>query len=238
MPKNMKYDQVSSKAGSGKKKGPAESKELSEDGPVIDQADKGSGRKKGGAKHHGNMPPKKGSGDHKDGHKGGAKHHGNMPKKGSGDHKEGHKGSAQVGYDAVIKHGKDLKKKRDKATQERLNNNFNAGILDSINLEHSGKGDEAKKTYGKNYGQFSGEGDSKKYIGDEGYVKPSAEAVKSYMDFKLPGASRGYTQNFGPARQNSYAKGAAKVAQIMGKGAAEFGGKKGDDSKSKKDYEG
>ena len=29
----------------------------------------------------------------------------------------------------------------------------------------------------------------------------------------------GFTQNFGPARQNSYARGAAKVAQIMGKGA-------------------
>jgi len=31
----------------------------------------------------------------------------------------------------------------------------------------------------------------------------------------------GFTQNFGPARQNSYAKGAARVAQIMGKGAAD-----------------
>ena len=230
----MKYDQVSSKAGSGKKKGPAESKELSEDGPVIDQADKGSGRKKGGAKHHGNMPPKKGSGDHKDGHKGGAKHHGNMPKKGSGDHKEGHKGSAQVGYDAVIKYGKDLKVKRDKAKQTSINNQYNAGILDSINMANSGQSAKAQETYGKNYGQ---EKDGKD-IGEKGFVKPSAEALKSYMDFKLPGASRGYTQNFGPARQNSYAKGAAKVAQIMGKGAAEFGGKKGDDSKSKKDYEG
>ena len=33
------------------------------------------------------------------------------------------------------------------------------------------------------------------------------------------GAAMGFTQNFGPARQNSYARGAAKVAQIMGKGA-------------------
>ena len=34
------------------------------------------------------------------------------------------------------------------------------------------------------------------------------------------GAKRmGFTQNFGPARQNSYAQGAARVAQIMGKGA-------------------
>ena len=121
----MKYDEITAKAGSSKKKGPAESKELSEKGPVIDQADKGSGRKKGGAKHHGNMPPKKGSGDHKDGHKGGAKHHGNMPKKGSGDHKEGHKGSAQVGYDAVIKYGKDLKKLREiKLNKTSINNQF------------------------------------------------------------------------------------------------------------------
>ena len=38
------------------------------------------------------------------------------------------------------------------------------------------------------------------------------------------GPSRmGFTQNFGPARQNSYAKGAAKVAKIMGKGAYKKG---------------
>ncbi len=226
-------------------RGPAESKELSEDGPAIDQADKGSGRKKGGAKHHGNMPKKKGSGDHKEGHKGGAKKDVMMDENMSGSGKK--KGSAQVGYDAIIKHGRDLKKARDKATQKSLNNRFNAGILDSINLEHSGQGDEAKKTYGKNYGQISnpsGEEKKAKYLGEKQFVEPSAEALKAYMDFKLPGASRGYTQNFGPARQNSYAKGAAKVAQIMGKGvakgkgAAEYGGKKGDDSKSKKDYEG
>ena len=33
----------------------------------------------------------------------------------------------------------------------------------------------------------------------------------------------GFTQNFGAARQNSYARGAAKVAQIMGKGAYKKG---------------
>ena len=38
------------------------------------------------------------------------------------------------------------------------------------------------------------------------------------------GPSRmGFTQNFGPARQNSYEKGAAKVAKIMGKGAYKKG---------------
>ena len=51
-------------------------------------------------------------------------------------------------------------------------------------------------------------------------------------------------KTFGPARQNSYAKGAAKVNSIMNyggaakaKGAAEYGGKKGDESKSHLDYE-
>ena len=39
---------------------------------------------------------------------------------------------------------------------------------------------------------------------------------------KKEGASRmGFTQNFGAARQNSYTKGAAKVASIMGKGSAQ-----------------
>ena len=56
MPNNMKYDQVSAKAtGSGKKKGPAESKYLSQPGDVAGEtAQKNEGappRKKGGAKH-------------------------------------------------------------------------------------------------------------------------------------------------------------------------------------------
>ena len=47
---------------------------------------------------------------------------------------------------------------------------------------------------------------------------PSGEVT--HDGAKKPGAGRmGFTQNFGPARQNSYARGAAKVAQIMGKGA-------------------
>ena len=162
------------------------------------------------------------------------------------------KGAAQAGYQAIIQHGKDLKKARDKASQKDFNNRFNAGILDSINMEHSGQGDSAKSTYGKNYGQISnpsGENEKKKYLGEKNFVEPSAEALKSYMNttadgLKASGANRmGFTQNFGAARQNGYAKGAAKVASIMNfgaakaKGAAEFGGKKGDDSKSKKDYE-
>ena len=214
MPRNMQYDEVTAKAGSSKKKGSAkESMAVPAEKLETIQNTEGGGRKKGGAKHI--------DGTDK-GHKGGGKK----------------KGSAQVGYDAIISHGKDLKKKRDKVNQENRNNNFNAGILDSISMEHSGQGQKAREMYGKNYGQISGEGENAKYIGEKESVKASPEALKAYMDFKIPGATRGYTQNFGPARGNSYAKGAAKVAQIMGKGAAEYGGKKGDDSKSKKDYEG
>lgn len=134
----MKYDEVSAKAGSGKKKGAAESKELSEDGPAIDQADKGSAKK----------------GHHK---KGGAKHHGNMPKK---------KGAAEYGG----KKGDDSKSKKD----------------------------------------YEGAAKYKKGAGDY-------DVKKGSHDHPHSGPGRmGYTQNFGPARQNSYAKGAAKVAKIMG----------------------
>ena len=56
------------KKGGGKKKGAAESKYLSEPGDVAGEtAQKKEGappRKKGGAKHHGNMPKKKGAGDY------------------------------------------------------------------------------------------------------------------------------------------------------------------------------
>ena len=134
----MKYDGVSVKSGSGKKKGAAESKELSEDGPAIDQADKGSAKK----------------GHHK---KGGAKHHGNMPKK---------KGAAEYGG----KKGDDSKSKKD----------------------------------------YEGAAKYKKGAGDY-------DVKKGSHDHPHGGSGRmGYTQNFGPARQNSYAKGAAKVAKIMG----------------------
>ena len=176
--------------GASKRKGAAESEELTEDGPAIDVADKGMAKKKG---------------------------------------------AAQVGYDAIIKHGQDLKNKRDAVKKKDGQNKFNAGILDSINMENQGQGDTAKSTYGENYGQFK-EG---KYIGEKTFKSPSEEALKTYMDFTLPGAKRtGFTQDFGAARQNGYAKGAAKVNSIMNFGAAQYGGKKGDDSKSKKDYEG
>ena len=108
----MKYDEVSAKAGSSKKKGASdykkgaaetvkqEKKDLKKD---MEGGMKNAGDvpgKKGGAKHHGNMPPKKGSGDHKDGHKGGAKY-----KKGAGDydvkkgsHDHPHSGPGRMGY--------------------------------------------------------------------------------------------------------------------------------------------
>lgn len=198
--------------GASKRKGAAESEELTEKGPV-DGMDEGMAKKKG---------------------------------------------AAQVGYDAVIKYGKDIKKIKDKADQKLGNNQFAAGILDSINMENRGaindKGDnEALATYGTNYGQYGtddGKGNRQNYLGEKDFVKPSDEAMDAYMNTtmdeinKKAGANRmGFTQNFGAARQNGYAKGAAKVASIMNfgaakaKGAAEFGGKKGDDSKSKKDYE-
>ena len=48
--------------------------------------------------------------------------------------------------------------------------------------------------------------------------KVKAEATK---DYEGPG-KMGYTQNFGPARQGGYAKGAAKVNSIMGNGPAQL----------------
>ena len=48
----------------------------------------------------------------------------------------------------------------------------------------------------------------------------SASGKVTHDGAKKAGAAMGFTQNFGPARQNSYAKGAAKVASIMGYGAS------------------
>lgn len=225
-------------------RGPAESKELSEDGPAIDQADKGSA-KKGGAKHHGNMPKKKGAGDYD-------------VKKGSHGHPHGAAQVVKSARNKILEYGKKVAdEKRIKSSNERVERN-NSFLLDSINLEKKGDGTKAQQMYGTNYGQLS-EKDSmgnSNYLGsmtsDEVANSPKMtdeyfdQVLKNYKDSEFyPGAGRmGYTQNFGPARGNSYARGAAKVASIMnlgaakGKGAAEYGGKKGDDSKSKKDYEG
>ena len=166
MPKNMKYDAVSSKAGAAKekmgaykRKGAAESKYLSEDGDVIDQNKKTAGPGKG--KMH-------------------------MDKK----------GPAEFGG----KKGDDSKSKKDYEGPG----------------EYAGKkGDDSKSKK-----DYEGPGKGKMHMNkkDDGPAKG-----KMHMDKKSdgPGRSMGYTQNFGPARVNGYAKGAAKVNSIMGKGPAE-----------------
>jgi hypothetical protein len=54
----------------------------------------------------------------------------------------------------------------------------------------------------------------------KGSADYDTSGVKGSHDHPHGGAGRmGFTQNFGAARQNSYAQGAARVAQIMGKGA-------------------
>ena len=77
------------------------------------------------------------------------------------------------------------------------------------------KGDDSKSKK-----DYEGPGKGKMHMNkkDDGPAKG-----KMHMDKKSdgPGRSMGYTQNFGPARVNGYAKGAAKVNSIMGKGPAE-----------------
>jgi len=92
--------------------------------------------------------------------------------------------------------------------------------------------DENKKTAGPaEYGGKKGD-DSKSKKDYEGPGKGKMHMDKKvegpgkgkmHMSKKVdgPGRSSGYTQNFGPARVNGYAKGAAKVNSIMGKGPAE-----------------
>ena len=62
---------------------------------------------------------------------------------------------------------------------------------------------------------------NKKTAGPAEFGGKKGDDSKSKKDYEGPGRSMGYTQNFGPARVNSYAKGAAKVNSIMGKGPAE-----------------
>jgi len=52
-------------------------------------------------------------------------------------------------------------------------------------------------------------------------AETAIEAGELAYNQKTEGSARGYTQNFGPARQSGYQKGAAKVNEIMGKGAAQ-----------------
>lgn len=76
----------------------------------------------------------------------------------------------------------------------------------------------------KHYGKDHGTGDHHGKKGGAKYIEGAGDydVKKGSHDHPHGGSGRmGYTQNFGPARQNGYAKGAAKVAQIMGKGAAQ-----------------
>jgi len=188
------------------KKGAAESKWLSEKGPVDGGPEKAVAKKKGPAQ----------------------------------------KDEKSSAYNAIIQYGKDVKADMDKADQEKRNNLFNASMLDSINMEKAGQGQKAKELYGENFGQKDADD---KYIGEKGLYDVSKsldddkrkQILEDYKSSEFySGAGRmGYTQNFGPARQNGYAKGAAKVNEIMGKGSSrqKYGGNKGDESRSKRDYE-
>tara|TARA_R110002074_G_scaffold35190_3_gene96231 strand:+ start:593 stop:1237 length:645 start_codon:yes stop_codon:yes gene_type:complete len=206
--------------GASKRKGAAESEELTEDGPVIDVADKGMAKKKGAAQvDFGNVF---GSDDGPEDDAIAAQHGG---KKGS-----------------INPQGKEM-----------AGFNFSPptdgtkGVSASGNKLQKGK---TLKAYKPDRASFiydaDQDGDSvfQDYNQDGTMV---GRGMKNLADFgrSLVGARRtGFTQDFGAARQNGYAKGAAKVNSIMNfgaakaKGAAEYGGKKGDDSKSKKDYEG
>lgn len=187
-------------------KGAAESKWLSEKGPVDGGPEEAVAKKKGPAQVEG--------------------------------------GKDQSAYDKIIQYGKDTKANMEKAAQQRRNDLFNAAILDSINLEKAHMGNEAKDIYGENFGQiedgkYIGEKDTPHLNLDESKKKQILKDYKESEFYQGPG-KMGYTQNFGPARQNGYAKGAAKVNEIMGKGASrqKYGGNKGDESRSKRDYEG
>ena len=88
--------------------------------------------------------------------------------------------------------------------------------------EYGGKkGDDSKSK--KDYegpGKYAGKkGDDSKSKKD--YEGPGKGKMHMSKKVDGPGRSSGYTQNFGPARVNGYAKGAAKVNSIMGKGPAE-----------------
>ena len=194
--------------GASKRKGAAESKELTEDGPAIDVADKGMAKKKGAAQYVGSEERKQ---HVKEGKKGndfnflppskedrGAISHGVRGFRDFEDFAEGYGGGKDV-ISNVIDRDQD-----------------GDNVFNDYNQDGTAIGRLAKKGW---------------------------DDIKSGINW-LGASKTGFTQDFGAARQNGYAKGAAKVNSIMNfgaakaKGAAQYGGKKGDDSKSKKDYEG
>ena len=193
---------------------------------MLDENMSGSGKKKGSAKHHGNMPKKKGAGQMTSAERFAKsdKASDDFSKKVYG----GEKGSTNIRGKKMA--GFNFMPPENPGNPEDYQKG-KSGSRGSV-----GKPDIASYAYDANQ-----DGDS--FFNDRNQDGTMlGRGIKSAI--KYFGGSRGYTQNFGPARQNSYAKGAAKVADIMGrgaakgKGAAEYGGNKGDDSKSKKDYEG
>ena len=213
------------KKGASKKKGAAYvSEELTEDGPAIDVADKGIARKKGAAQQHKTTWVKPEF----------------TPESNSQ-------------WDAISALGK-TQYDEQKADLEKSEGDVKlSGMYDSI--IKAGEGEQGKSDalakYGPNYGKpyplkAGGKSIAPGFTATKGVVNQSEDQLKAYKDWAADqGAKRmGFTQDFGAARQNSYAKGAAKVNSIMNyggaakaKGAAEYGGKKGDESKSHLDYE-
>ena len=201
--------------GASKKKGAAESEELTEKGPV-DGMDEGMAKKKGAAQIRKNLF---GPDDSAEDAAISAQHGG---KKGS----INPQGKEMAGFNFLPP------------------TNGTQGVSPSGNELQKGKTLNASKPdYASSIYDANQDGDSvfQDYNQDGTML---GRGLKSVSNF-LTGAKRtGFTQDFGAARQNGYAKGAAKVNSIMNfgaakaKGAAQYGGKKGDDSKSKKDYEG
>jgi hypothetical protein len=101
-------------------RGPAESKELSEDGPAIDQADKGSAKNK------------KGSADYD-------------VKKGSHGHPHGGAAQELTSYQKILQYGKDVAKEKKDDLKQKQEDFRNASMLDSINLEASGQSKKRKR---------------------------------------------------------------------------------------------
>ena len=248
--------------GASKRKGAAESEELTEKGPVDGMDESGAGKKKGAAQDKkpqdygispiSGKPYAKGVSDEQKA-KDKAKAKAGAKKKG---------GAAQVDFgnifgpdtryeDAAIKakHG-GKKGSINPQGKEMAGFNFTPPTNGTKGVSSSGNKLQKGKTMNANKPDLASkiydvdqDGDSvfQDYNQDGTMLGRGLQSVSNF----LTGAKRtGFTQNFGAARQNGYAKGAAKVASIMSfgaakaKGAAEYGGKKGDDSKSKKDYEG
>ena len=192
----MKYDEVSAQAGSSKKKGAAESDYLSEAGDVAaETAQKNEGappRKKGSAK----KDPKKIATKIAEG-------------KAKAEAKKG-----AVKKDVMMDEKPVARKKGAGRTVEQLKAKKKE-MKKTSPTEHRGGVKGYNKKIQRLNKKIERKGGAKHIDGDKGHKK-EAEQTETVP---TPGAAMGFTQNFGPARQNSYARGAAKVAQIMGKGA-------------------